>query len=83
MSFPEVPDKSKPANVEPLMTSAILMSCKHKQKLYSQMVQGFVTDRIYKNYKNTLSNIIKRAKKNYFTNFINQHKKNSKALRIS
>ena len=83
VSFPEVPDKSKPANVEPLMTSAILMSCKPKQKLYRQMVQGFVTDRIYKNYKNTLSNIIKRAKKNYFTNFINQHKKNSKALRIS
>ena len=77
MSFPEVPDKSKPANVKPWMTSATLMSCKHKQKLYRQMVQGFGTDRIYKNYKNTLglTNIIKRAKINYFTNFINQHKK--------
>ena len=80
VSFPEVPDKSKPANVKPWMTSAILMSCKHKQKLYRQMVQGFVMDRIYKNYKNTLTNIIQRAKINYFTNIVNQHKKNSKAL---
>ena len=51
-------DKSKPANVKPWMTSALLMSYKHKQKLYRQMVQGFVTDRIYKNYKNTLTKII-------------------------
>ena len=80
MFFSEVPDKSKPANVKPWMASALLMSCKYKQKLYRQMIQGFITDRIYKNYKNTLTNIIKRAKINYFTNFINQHKKHSKAL---
>ena len=59
------------------------MSCKHKQKLYRQMVQGFVTDRIYKNYKNTLTNIIKRAKINDFTNFVHQHKKNNKTLSIN
>ena len=47
------------------------------------MVQGFVTDRIYKNYKNTLTNIIKRAKINYFTNFVHQQKKNSKTLAIN
>ena len=50
------------------------MSCKHKQKLYRQMVQGLVTDRIYKYYKNKLTNIIKRAKINYFTNFVNTRK---------
>ena len=80
VSFSEVFDKSKPANVKPWMTSAILISCKHKQKLYRQKVQGFVMNRIYKNYKNTLTNIIKRTKINYLTNIINQHKKNSKAL---
>jgi hypothetical protein len=79
--FPELPVKKKHTrNNKPWLTEGIVASCKMRQKLYRQMIQGIVTIQDYKTYRNALNSLIKKAKFNYFNTFINRHRKDSKAM---
>jgi hypothetical protein len=78
--FPESYSNRTKSKIKPWMTTGILTSCKHRQKLYRQMIEGKIAAGIYKTYRNNLNNLIKKAKIDYFSNYITQHKKDSKAM---
>ena len=44
------------------------------------MQHGKFSQYIYKNYTNKLIRLLRTAKRNYFTNFLSQHKSNTKAV---
>ena len=62
------------------MTKAILVSSKHKNKLYKDAFNGKVTFDYYKKNRNEYNQIVKIYKRHYSTNFVNRYKKNAKAL---
>jgi hypothetical protein len=80
LCFPELPGKRKRVRDKPWLSVSIINSCKYKQKLYNQMIRGIIPYPKYVAYKNTLTNVIRKAKIRYFTDFVNRHKKDSRAM---
>ncbi len=77
-SIPLNKPKATPKN--PWMSPALLFCCEKKQKLYKKYLQGLVSFEQYKNYKNRLTGVLRAAKTQYFYNYINCHKKDSRAM---
>ena len=62
------------------MTNVLCKSYTHKNYLYSQLLKGTVRKDEHTKYRNTLTVLIKRHKRDYYCNFINKHKTNSEAI---
>ena len=65
---------------QPWMTASLLKSIKHKNVLYHQYLSKKICKQVYASYKNTLINLIRQRKREYYYNFINEHRNNSKAI---
>ena len=69
---------------KPWMTQGLQNSIKKKNKIYSKFVKcknkllKEIHLNSYKNYRNLLSTLLKRAKEKYFTNFFNENNKDIK-----
>ena len=62
------------------MTEGLLRCCKIKQRMYFNMLKRKCTISEYKQYKNKLTIVLRTAKRDYFANFIINHKQNFKAM---
>ena len=58
------------------MTEDLLCSCKIKQRMYFSMLKERCTINEYKQHKNNLTAVLRTAKRDYFANFIINHKQN-------
>ena len=65
---------------QPWMTGGLLKSSQQKNNLYKQYILGKVDLETYKSFRNKFNNLVRIAKKEYYNNFVNSHKKNSKAM---
>jgi len=65
---------------KPWMSKALLVSCKRKNLLYKQFLRrrNNVSEITYKNYKNKLSGLLRKAEKLYYTELLDSHKSNAK-----
>ena len=62
------------------MTNGLLKSCGTKHKLYKKHLGSLVSKQEYIKYKNILTKFFKKRKTEYFNEFINQHKKDSRKV---
>ena len=65
---------------KPWLTTGLINSIKNKNKMLKMVKLGFATEDRYKGYKNKLVNLLKIAKKKYYTNLFNSFKTNMKKL---
>ena len=67
-------------NKKPWLTRGLINACRKKQQLYWQNIRKRTeTSEIkYKCYRNKLTNILRSAEKRYYSELLNQHKKNIK-----
>lgn len=64
----------------PWITQAVINSIKTKNNLYKDFKVGIVTEDFYKQYRNTLSQTIRRAKQSYYFNMLNNFKNDTKKI---
>ena len=62
------------------MTCGLLISSRKKTKLYKNFLAGKIDFKIYKSYRNKFTLLVTSAKALYYKNYINSHRKNSKAM---
>lgn len=69
-------------NKKPWLTKGISKACKKKNKLYRDFVKYRTAnaEKKYKAYKNKLTSIMRRAKKDYYTNLLIDNKSNIKRM---
>ena len=66
--------------LNPWITSGILTSIRHKNKLYKEKKLGYVTIEQFNAYRNKFNTIIRRAKQLYYNNLFSSFKNNTKKL---
>lgn len=64
----------------PWLTRGLMNSIKHKFILFKQSKLGIITHETFKLYRNTLTQAIRLAKRNYYTNFFSEFKNNTKKI---
>ena len=72
----------KKRNNHPWMTTGLQNACKKKNLLYRNFIKNR-TDECetrYKTYKNKLTKILKRCEREHYSNKLNEHKNNTKAV---
>ena len=62
------------------MINGLLKFCCTKNKLYKKYLGSLVAKQEYIKYKNILTKLLKKRKTEYFNEFINQHKKDSRKV---
>ncbi len=69
-------------NHKPWVTAALLNSIKRKNKLYVQYCKNrcYVTEMRYKLYKNKLTQVMRKAEKDYIADYISQYKTEAKKM---
>ena len=81
-NFPVITRKARiyKTKLKPWMSSALLKSCKTKNKLYRKYLKSKSTIAYskYKTYKNKLTTILRNCEKNYYANLLELHKSNLK-----
>ena len=68
--------------INPWMTNGLKKSSKRKQKLYNKFLKSRTNldNENYKNYKKIFQKLLIKAKSNYFSGLLNQHKGDSKKV---
>ena len=64
----------------PWLSSGLINSIKNKNKMFKKFKIGMISEQCYKTYKNRLLNILRMAKKNYYTQLFNNFRTNSRKL---
>ena len=62
------------------MTVGLHNSCVKKNNIYKAILKGLRSLEEYKCYRNNLTSTLRAAKIAYFTNFINNHRRNTRAM---
>ena len=65
---------------KPWLTSALIVSCRTKSKLYNDALNDPNKLNMYKTYRNKLNKTIRAAKAKYFNDFVIQHKHDSRKI---
>jgi hypothetical protein len=78
--LPEVKASKQKSFKQPWMTAALLKSITKKHQLYKAALSDKYNWSVYKKYRNTLTSLIRTRKESYFSNFVNEHKKDAKAV---
>ena len=65
---------------KPWLSSGLKISIKTKNKMFKNLKLGLLTEQSYKSYKNRLTNLLKVAKKKYYTHLFTSFKTNTKKL---
>ena len=78
--FPLQYKTKKNVKIQPWITQGILNSVKLKHKLYSRFLKNpsAINEKIYKQYRNILTNVIRQTKSDYFKNKFQQNKSDIK-----
>ena len=58
---------------KPWISSSIMQIIKNKSKYFKLNKLGLISDESYKNYRNSVNSIIRRAKINYYSNIFNSN----------
>lgn len=68
-------------NEKPWITNGLQNACKKKNKLYKEFIKLRTenAEKHYKSYKNKLTNILRQAKKEYYSRIMHENKNNMKA----
>ena len=80
-NFPLISRKTGKKNNQPWITQSIINSCNHKNRLYRRFLRNpsEANRRLYKNYRNRLTTIIRLVKKSYYANKFKECKTNMKS----
>jgi hypothetical protein len=65
---------------QPWITKGLLTSINNKHKLYKKFLKRKVSLTDYNTYKNKLTSLLRVAKQQYFVDFANKHKKDTKSM---
>lgn len=76
--FKKISCKNQQMHVKPWMTKGIKNACSKKNLLYKTFLidRNEESETRYKKYKNKLTNIIRKSKKDYYYKILDQHKSN-------
>ena len=64
----------------PWISNAVVNSIKNKNRLFKDYKVGAITIEEYKVYRNTLNNLVKSAKKNYYINYFNNYRNSTRNI---
>ena len=80
--FPLIRISRKQFKHKPYITKAILVSIRHKSKLFNKYLQHNtpINEINYKRYRNKLVNVIKRSEENYHRSLISENSNNNRQL---